>query len=169
MANYKKTEELTLKLLKDQPNYKYYKPAELTAEERFYQLTCRQTRDRQGNQVPLLDEKGDPIFYQLQYFLDSDTEVLNEDQKLMLQQNPRFKDPATGQIKKFPYKNLRGMIRVLTEEDGKEWLVTTWMYEGLRRDKSIEPQTFKLGNYEHPIPDYGQLALVCRAKTKLLL
>jgi hypothetical protein len=153
VPNYRKTEELTLKLLKDQPKYPYYRSAPLEDEERFYRLTCRQTRNKEGHQIPLLDNQGNPIFYQLQYFLDSDTEVLNEDQKQMLLQNPRFKDPATGQIKKFPYKTLRGMIRVLTEEDGKEWLVTTWMYEGLKRDKGIESHSFKLGNYEHPIPE----------------
>jgi hypothetical protein len=152
MANYRKTEELTLKLLKGQ-KFEYIKPATLADEERFFQQTCRQTRNKEGEQVPLLDEKGDPIFYQLQYFIDSDTEVLNPDQKQMLLQDPRFKDPATGQIKKFPYKTLRGMVRVLTEDDGKEWLTTSWTYEGLRRDKSIEPHSFKFGDYAHPIPE----------------
>jgi hypothetical protein len=90
VPNYRKTEELTLKLLKDQ-KYQYYKPAALTSEEDFYKKTCRQTRNKEGDQVSLLDEKGDPIFYQLQYFLDSDSEVLNEDQKQMLLYNPRVR------------------------------------------------------------------------------
>ena len=125
MPYYKKTEELTLKLIKGRPHYKYYRPADVVAEERFYQLVCRQTRDAKGNTIPLLNKEGNPIFYQLQYFLDSDTDTLNEEQKQMLLQDPRYRDPATGEIKKFPYKELRSVIRVLTEVDGKEWLKVT--------------------------------------------
>jgi hypothetical protein len=34
--------------------------------------------------APLLDKEGNPIYYQLQYFLDSGTDTLNEEQKQML-------------------------------------------------------------------------------------
>jgi hypothetical protein len=68
----------------------------------------------------LLDKEGNPIYYQLQYFLDSDTDTLNEEQKQMLLLDPRYRDPATGEIKKFPYKQLLSVIRVLTEVNGKE-------------------------------------------------
>jgi hypothetical protein len=53
----------------------------------------------------------------------------------MLLQDPRYRDPATGEIKKFPYKQLLSVIRVLTDVDGKEWLKVKWMWEGLRKDK----------------------------------
>ncbi len=154
MPNLKKTEELTLKLLKGQPTlrYEYFRPAELTEEERFFKITCRQTRDSNGNQVPLLDKDGNPVFNQLQYFLDSDTEVLNEEQKQMLLQDPRYRDPATGEIKKFPYKQLISITRVLTEVDGRKWLIARWMWEGLRRDKGIQTKAFKTGDYNHPMP-----------------
>ena len=58
MPSYKKTEELTLKLIKGRPHYKYYRPADVVAEERFYQLVCRQTRDAKGNTIPLLNTEG---------------------------------------------------------------------------------------------------------------
>jgi hypothetical protein len=98
--------------------------------------------------------------------MESDAEVLNEDQKQMLQQDPRYKDPVTGESKKFPYKELKGMIRVLTEEDGKEWLKTKWMYEGMRRDKGIETKYFDKGTYDHPIPDTELKPLDPRDKDK---
>jgi hypothetical protein len=47
MGNPKKTQELTLKLLKEQDPTKYYryqKPIELVAEEQFYDKVCRKTR-----------------------------------------------------------------------------------------------------------------------------
>ena len=90
LPNPKKTEELTLKLIKGQPYYKYYRPADVLAEERFYHLVCRQTRDAKGNSIPLLDKEGNPIYYQLQYFLDSDTDTLNEEQIQMLLQDARY-------------------------------------------------------------------------------
>ena len=152
MPNYKKTEELTLKLIKGHPQHKYYRPADVLSEERFYHLVCRQTRDAKGNNIPLLDKEGNPIYYQLQYFLDSDTDTLSEEQKQMLLLNPRYRDPTTGEIKKFPYKELRGVIRVLTEVDGKEWLKVKWMWEGLRKDKGIETKAFDIGTYDHPLP-----------------
>ena len=124
----------------------------MVAEERFYQLVCRQTRDAKGSTIPLLDKEGNPIYYQLQYFLDSDTDTLNDEQKQMLLQDPRYRDPATGEIKKFPYKQLLSAIRVLTEADGKEWLKVKWMWEGLRKDKGIENKHFDLGTYDHPMP-----------------
>ena len=100
----------------------------------------------------MLDKEGNPIYYQLQYFLDSDTDVLNEEQKQMLLLNPSYRDPSNGEIKKFPYKKQLGVTRVLTEVDGKEWLVTSWMWEGLRKDKGIETKAFKKGDYNHPLP-----------------
>jgi hypothetical protein len=36
--------------------------------------------------------KGKPIYYQLQYFLDSDTDTLNEEQKQMLLLDLRYRD-----------------------------------------------------------------------------
>jgi hypothetical protein len=152
MPNYKLTEELTLKLLKDQKQYRYNRPYTIVDEERFFNLVCRKTRDNKGNPVPLLDGQGNPVYYQLQYFLDSDSDVLNEEQKQMLLQDPNYRDPTTGEIKKFPYKQLLGVQRVLTEVDGKEWLVHSWMWEGLRKDKGIEPRSFKKGTYDHPSP-----------------
>ena len=59
MPNYKKTEELTLKLIKGQPHYKYYRSSEVVADH----LVCRQTRDAKGNIIPLLDKEGNPIYY----------------------------------------------------------------------------------------------------------
>ena len=94
----------------------------MVAEERFYQLVCRQTRDSKGNTIPLLNKEGNPIYYQLQYFLDSDTDTLNEEQKQMLLLDPIYRDPTTNEIKKFPYKQFLSVIRGLTEVDGKEWL-----------------------------------------------
>ena len=83
--------------------------------------------------APLLDKEGNPIYYQLQYFLESDTDTLNEEQKQMLLQ--AIQGSATGEIKKFPYKQCYPYIRVLTEVDGKEWLKVKWMWEGLRKVK----------------------------------
>ena len=92
------------------------------------------------------------MYYQLQYFLDSDSDVINEDQKQMLLQDPSYRDPSTGGVKIFPYKNLLGVQRILTEADGKEWLVSRWMWEGLRKDKGVETKSFKKGTYDHPSP-----------------
>ena len=47
----------------------------------------------------------------------------NKNKCLLL--DPSYRDPANGEIKKFPYKKLLGVTRVLTEVDGKEWLVTS--------------------------------------------
>jgi hypothetical protein len=152
MPNLKKTEELTYKLLKGQTHYHYRRPAEIVAEENFFQMVCRKTRDNQGNPVPLLYGQGNPVYYQLQYFLDSDSDVMNEEQRQMLLQDPSYRDPATGEIKKFPYKQLLGVGRVLTQVDGKEWLTERWMWEGLRKDKGIETKYFKKGTYDHPSP-----------------
>ena len=110
MPNFKRTEELKLKLLKGQTHYKYQKSLGILDEERFFNLVCRKTHDAKGNPVPLLDKEGNPVYYQLQYFLDSDSDVINEDQKQMLLQDPSYRDPSTGEIKIFPYKQLRGII-----------------------------------------------------------
>ena len=152
MPNFKRTEELKLKLLKGQTHYKYQKSLGILDEERFFNLVCRKTHDAKGNPGPLLDKEGNPVYYQLQYFLDSDSDVINEDQKQMLLQDPSYRDPSTGEIKIFPYKQLRGIIRVLTEADGKEWLVHSWMWEGLRKDKGVETKSFKKGTYDYPTP-----------------
>ena len=85
-----------------------------------------------------MDKEGKPVYYQLQYFLDCDSDVINEDQKQLLLQDPIYRDPATGEIKIFPYKQLRGVQRVLTEANGKEWLVHSWMWEGLRKIKALK-------------------------------
>lgn len=152
MANFKRTEDLTLQLLRGQTHYKYQKSIGLLDEERFYNLVCRKTHDNKGNPMPLLDEQGKPVYFQLQYFLDSDSDVINDEQNQLLLQDPSYRDPATGEIKIFPYKQLLGCIRVLTEVDGKEWLVSRWMWEGLRKDKGIETKSFKVGTYDHPTP-----------------
>ena len=154
MANPKKTQELTQKLIKGhEKHYKYSKPIELKAEEYFFERVCRKTRDENGNQVALVDKQGNPVFYQLQYFLDSEIDILNEDQKQVLLQDPRFKDPVTGKVKIFPYKTLLSFVRVLTEADNKEWLKSKWSWEGLRRDKEVEVGSFETGVYDHPIPE----------------
>ena len=101
MPNPKKTEELTLKLIKSTA-VQYLRPAEVVAEERFYQLVCRQTSDQREIQFLLLDKEGNPVYYQLQFFLDSDTDTLNDEQKQMLLQDPRYWDPATGRDKEIP-------------------------------------------------------------------
>ena len=88
MPNFKRTEELKLKLLKGQTHYKYQKSLGILDEERFFNLVCRKTHDAKGNPVPLLDKEGNPVYYHLQYFLDSDSDVINEDQKQMLLQDP---------------------------------------------------------------------------------
>jgi hypothetical protein len=67
----------------------------------------------------MLDKEGNPIYYQPQYFFDSDTDTLNEEQKEMLLQDLRYRDPATSGIKKFPYNELLSVIREFTEVDGK--------------------------------------------------
>jgi hypothetical protein len=90
MPNFKRTEELKLKLLKGQTHYKYQRSLGIIDEERFFNLVCRKTHDAKGNPVPLLDKEGNPIYYQLQYFLDSDSDVINEDQKQMLLQDARY-------------------------------------------------------------------------------
>ena len=82
--------------------------------------------------------------------MDSDTDTLNEEQKQILLQDPRYRNPSTGEIKKFAYKELLSVIRVLTEVDGKEWLKVKWMREGLRKDKGIETKAFDIGTYDHP-------------------
>ena len=53
-------------------------------------------------------------------------------------QDPRYKDPATGKLKIFPYKVLLSVVRTLTEADGKEWLKARWTWEALDRAKQIE-------------------------------
>ena len=103
-----------------------------------------------GIQFPLLDKEGKPVYYQLQYFLDSDSDVINEDQKQMLLQDPSYRDPSTGEVKIFPYKQLLGVQRILTEANGMEWMVTRWMWEGLRKDKGVETKSFKKGTYHYP-------------------
>ena len=156
MGNPRKTQELTLKILKghETKSYKYQKPIDLIAEEQFEEKVCRKTRNSDGNQVPLLDKQGNKVFYQLQYFLDSEVDVLNEDQKHILLQDPRFKDPVTGRTKVFPYKILLSVTRVLTEADGKEWLMGRWAWEGMRRDKDIEVSpSFVTGIYDHPFAE----------------
>jgi hypothetical protein len=152
MPDFKRTEDLTLRLLKGQTQYKYQRPYTIIDEERFFNLVCRKTHDSKGNPVPLLDKGGKPVYYQLQYFLDSDSDVINEEQKQILLQDPSYRDPATGEIKTFPYKNLLGVQRILTEVDGKEWLASRWMWEGLRKDKGVETKSFKKGTYDHPTP-----------------
>src|SRR5215217_4301956 len=97
MSNPKKTQELTLKLIKGHEKYyEYTKPVDLVAYERFFEQVCRKKKDEQGNQIPLVDKQGNPVFYQLQYFLDSEIDILNEEQKQMLLGDPGFKDSATG-------------------------------------------------------------------------
>ena len=152
MPNFKKTEDLTLQLLKGQTHYKYQRSVGILDEERFFNLVCRKTHDAKGNPVPLLDKEGKRVFYQLQYFLDSDSDVITDDQKKLLLQDPSYRDAATGEIKIFPYKQLLGVQRVKTEANEKEWLVSRWMWEGLRKDKTIESKSFKTGTYEHPSP-----------------
>ena len=146
MPNCKLTEQLTLRLLKGQTDYKYQRPVGIIDEERFFNLVCRKTHDAKGNPVPLLDKEGKPVYYQLQYFLDSDSDVINEDQKQMLLQDPSYRDPATGEIKIFPYKQLLGVQRVLTEANGKEWLVHSWMWEGLRKGQRRRNKGFQERN-----------------------
>lgn len=99
-----------------------------------------------------MDKEGNPVYYQLQYFLDSDSDVINEEQKQMLLQDPSYRDQSTGEVKIFPYKNLLGVQRILTEANGKEWLVTRWMWEGLRKDKTVEAKSFKKGTFDYPTP-----------------
>ena len=70
----------------------------------------------------MLNKLGDPVYYQLQYFLDSEEENMSEEQKEILLQDPRYKDPITGKVKTFPYKTLLSFVRVQTEADNKEWL-----------------------------------------------
>jgi hypothetical protein len=153
MNNPKKTQELTLKLIKGHEKYyKYQKPPELIKYEMFFEKTCRKTRDAQGNQVPLLDKNGNPVFFQLQYLIDSDVDNLSEDQKQIVLQDPRYKDPATGKLKVFPYKTLLGVVRVQTQADNKEWLKARWTWEGLQRDKEIWNGSFDMGLYDHPMP-----------------
>lgn len=152
MPNFKKTEDLTLQLLKGQNHYRYQRSVGILDEERFFSLVCRKTHDAKGKPVPLLDKEGNPVYYQLQYFLDSDSDVINDEQKQLLLQDPSYSDPATGEIKIFPYKSLLGVQRVKTEANEKEWLVSRWMWEGLRKDKGIETKSFKVGTYDHPTP-----------------
>jgi hypothetical protein len=112
MNNPKKTQDLTLKLIKGHEKYyKYQKPPELIKYEMFFEKTCRKTRDSQGNQVPLLDKNGNPIFFQLQHLIDSDVDNLSEDQRQIVLQDPRYKDAATGKLKVFPYKTLLGCCK----------------------------------------------------------
>jgi hypothetical protein len=155
MANPKKTQELTLKLIKGHEKYyKYTKPQDLIAYELFFNQVCRKKKNEEGNQVPVVDKQGNPIFYQLQYFLDSETDTLSEEHKKMLLDDPRFKDAATGKTKVFPYKILLSVVRVQTEADNKEWLKVRWSYEGLRRDKQIEiSPSLDDGIYDHPVPE----------------
>ena len=123
------------------------------AYELFFDQVCRKTRDLDGKQVPMLNKLGDPVYYQLQYFLDSEEENMSEEQKEILLQDPRYKDPITGKVKTFPYKTLLSFVRVQTEADNKEWLKAKWVWEGLRRDKQIEVSPiFEVGVYDHPIP-----------------
>ena len=63
-----------------------------------------------------------------------------------------YRDPATGEIKIFPYKQLLGVQRILTEANEMEWMVSRWMWEGLRKDKGVETKSFKKGTYDHPTP-----------------
>ena len=63
-----------------------------------------------------------------------------------------YRDPATGEIKIFPFKQLLGVQRILTEANGMEWMVTRWMWEGLKKDKGVETKYFKKGTYDHPTP-----------------
>jgi hypothetical protein len=151
MNNPKKTESLTLALIKGHEKYyKYQKPPELIKYEMFFEKTCRKTRDEKGNQVPLVDKQGNPVFYQLEQLLQSDVDNLSDDQRQIVLQDPRYRDPATGKIKQFPYKTLLGVVRVLTEADGKQWLKTRWTWEGLQRDKEIWNGSFDVGLYDHP-------------------
>jgi hypothetical protein len=113
----------------------YSKPQDLVAEELFFDQVCRKTRDKDGNQTYLLDKAGHRIFYQIDYFLNSEIDILNEDQKQLLLTDPRYLDPITGKTKIFPYKTLLSITRTLTEADNNEWLKARWSWEGLKRDK----------------------------------
>ena len=90
MPNFKRTEDLTLQLLKGQTHYKYQRSVGIIDEERFFNLVCRKTHDTKGNPVPLVDKEGKPVYYQLQYFLDSDSDVINDEQKQLLLQDPTY-------------------------------------------------------------------------------
>jgi hypothetical protein len=113
----------------------YSKPQDLVAEELFFDQVCRKTRDKVGNQTYLLDKAGHRIFFQIDYFLNSEIDILNEDQKQLLLTDPRYLDPITGKTKIFPYKTLLSITRTLTEADNNEWLKARWSWEGLKRDK----------------------------------
>ena len=47
---------------------------------------------------------------------------------------------------KYLVQQLLGVQRVLTEANGKEWLVSSWMWEGLRKDKGVETKGFQERN-----------------------
>lgn len=103
-----------------------------------------------------MDRHGDPVFFQLQHPLDLDTEAgtLTEEQQAVLLQDPRYKDPATGKLKTFPYKILLSVVRTMTEADGREWLKARWTWEGLNRAKQIETSPIiDVGVYDHPEPE----------------
>jgi hypothetical protein len=53
---------------------------------------------------------------------------------------PRYRDPATGEIKRFPFKQLVLMKCVFTGVNGKE-LTASWMWEGPRKDIGIETKS----------------------------
>jgi hypothetical protein len=121
MGNPKKTQELTLKIIQGEKGklpkgirpFSYTKPHELIKEELWFNRVCRKTRDDEGNETMLKDKQGNPVYYQLKYFLESDdADVLSEDQKNMLLQDPRYTDPMTGKVKIFPYKTLMYVVRV---------------------------------------------------------
>ena len=157
MANPKKTEMLTLKLLKSQdPSryYKYHKQIELIAEEQFFDKVCRKTRNSDGDEVPLLDKNGNPEYYQLGTILDLEvqTGTITEEQKSILLQDPRFKDPATQKLKIFPHKVLLSVTRTLTEADGREWLKTRWQWEGLDINfQQVHEIPFNRENFEKEV------------------
>ena len=54
---------------------------------------------------------------------------------------PRYSDPATGEIKRFPFKQLVLVKWVFTGADGKQWLTASWMWEGPRKDIGIETKS----------------------------
>jgi hypothetical protein len=161
MTNPKKTQELTLKIIEQENKgklprgvrpFKYEKPHELLKEELFLNRVCRKTRDDEGNETVVKDKQGNPVFYQLKYFLESDSDLPNEDQQQLLLQDPRYNDPVTGKARIFPYKTLINVVRVQTQTDNKEWLTAFWGWEGLGRDKQIYTYSSTSGVYDHPTP-----------------
>jgi hypothetical protein len=157
MANPRKTQELTLKLLRGQDpkrGYAYTESHELRKEKLFYKRVCKKTQDSEGKEVMMVGKNGEPVFYQLQALLDLEilTGNITEEKRDILLQDPQYKDPVTGNLKVFPYKTLMHITRVLTEADGKEWLTTFWSWEGLQRDKQIWTYSCLEGTYLYPEP-----------------